>query len=132
MIGLHRKKTAASQQAESAPPAEVPTPKATPLNPEQEELLQWFKTVKFRRAYFGGIDEADVWKKLEELNRLYEASLAAERTRYNTLLEAYQNSSTAKFNRCRQALEESQRQYEELEQAYNALKYPYRKRAGNV
>lgn len=129
MISLHRKRPAAQPQAEAPQSA---APEEPPVNPEQEELLQWFKTVKFRRAALGGVDEADVWRKLDELNRLYEASIAAERTRYNTLLAAYQHSTTAKLNRSRQALEESQRQYQELEQAYNELKYPYRKRAGNV
>lgn len=132
MIKLHRKAPAAPEETAAALPAESPAPEATPLNHEQEEILQWFKTVKFRGVLVGGVDEADVWKKLDELNRLYDASLAAERTRYDTLLAAYQQSAAARLNHSRQALEESRRRYEELEQAYNALKYPYRKRAGNV
>lgn len=34
-----------------------------------------------------GVDEAAMWKKLEELYALYEAAIRAERTRYNVLLE---------------------------------------------
>lgn len=34
-----------------------------------------------------GVDEADVWKQLEKLNELYQAAIAAERVRYNALLE---------------------------------------------
>ena len=58
-----------------------------PLNHEQEKLHRWLKTVKFRRVLFGGIDEAQMWKKLEELDRLYEAAISAERARYDALLE---------------------------------------------
>ena len=43
--------------------------------------------VKFRKNLLGGVDEAAMWKKLEELYALYEAAIRAERTRYNVLLE---------------------------------------------
>lgn len=58
-----------------------------PLNHEQEKLHRWLQTVKFRKVLFGGIDEAQMWKKLEELDRLYEAAISAERARYDALLE---------------------------------------------
>ena len=35
----------------------------------------------------GGVNEADVWKKIAELNALYEAALSAERARYDALLK---------------------------------------------
>lgn len=57
------------------------------FNAEHEKMLHWLKTVRFRKVLFGGISEADMWRKLEELNHLYEASLAAERARYDALLE---------------------------------------------
>lgn len=56
-------------------------------NEVQKEILGWLKSVKFKKKLFGGVDEDDVLKKLEELNSLYEAALLSERTRYNTLLE---------------------------------------------
>ena len=40
----------------------------------------------FRHQVFGGVNEVDVWQKIEELNNLYEAALMAERARYDTLL----------------------------------------------
>ena len=43
--------------------------------------------MKFRKNLLGGVDEAAMWKKLEELYALYEAAICAERTRYNVLLE---------------------------------------------
>ena len=40
------------------------------ISPEQEAIIQWFRTVKFRKNLLGGVDEAAMWKKLEELYRL--------------------------------------------------------------
>ena len=57
------------------------------ISPEQLAIIQWYKTVKFRKNLLGGVDEAAMWKKLEELYALYEAAIRAERTRYNVLLE---------------------------------------------
>lgn len=41
---------------------------------------------------FGGVSEKDVWKKIGELNAMYEASLAAERIRYDTLIEYFKRT----------------------------------------
>lgn len=57
------------------------------LTHEQLAVLDWLNTTKFKRKAFGGVNEADVWKKIEELTALYEKAVAAERVRYNTLLE---------------------------------------------
>ena len=40
----------------------------------------------FRRTLFG-VNERDVWKKLAELDKMYQQLLRAERIRYDTLLE---------------------------------------------
>ncbi len=56
---------------------------------EQKEIADWLNTVKFQHVRFGGIDEADVWKKIEELNRMYEKMLIAERSKYETLIRTY-------------------------------------------
>ncbi len=56
----------------------------------QSEILEWVKTIKFKKKLIGGLDEEDVLKKIEELNRLYEKALMCERTKYNTLLESLQ------------------------------------------
>ena len=58
---------------------------AAPLNHEQERIQKWLKGVRFKKAFFG-VDEADLWKKVGELNSLYEAALSAERARYDALL----------------------------------------------
>lgn len=57
-----------------------------PLNCEQKRVQKWLKQVRFKRTLFGGVDEADLWKKIGELNSLYEAALSAERARYDALL----------------------------------------------
>lgn len=59
----------------------------TPLNHEQQRIQEWLKQVRFQKTVFGGVNEADVWKKIAELNALYEAALSAERARYDALLK---------------------------------------------
>lgn len=55
-------------------------------NPELEEVSKWLASVQFRKKAVGGLDPADVWKKLEELNALYENAIVAERVRHQLLL----------------------------------------------
>ena len=62
------------------------------INQEHKEIIKWFQTVKFRRTLFGGVDENDVWKKLQELNQLYESAIRAERERYNILLTDHEKT----------------------------------------
>ena len=68
------------------------TPRAprgeTPVsdNPELDQVARWLSSVKFKKKTMGGLDPVDVWKKLEELNVLYENALVAERVRYNLML----------------------------------------------
>ena len=63
------------------------------LNREQLEMIQWLKKVRFRKQLFGGISEEDVWKKIEQLNELYDAALRAERIRYDVLLKERLNNT---------------------------------------
>lgn len=72
------------------------------LNHEQQKIARWLKNVKFRKAAFGGVDERDVWKRLEELNAMYEAALSAERARYDALLRSYIESDNTITAQCRQ------------------------------
>ena len=70
-------------------------PQTEALNHEHEKLKEWFRTVRFRKVLFGGVDEIHLWKKLEELNQIYETSLSAERARYDALLADHQRSCNA-------------------------------------
>ena len=56
-------------------------------NETQEDIVQWIKKLKFKKKLIGGVDEADVLKKIEELNSLYEKALLNERARYDALLK---------------------------------------------
>ena len=58
-----------------------------PINAEQLKIIQWLKKVRFKKRILGGVSEADVWKKIGELNTMYEAALSAERIRYETMIE---------------------------------------------
>lgn len=53
----------------------------------QESLGKWLKQVRFKKCLLGGVSEKDVWRKINELNSLYEAALSAERIRYDALIE---------------------------------------------
>ena len=68
-------------------------PKADKLSREQKKIAQWLKQVKFRKTLFGGVDERDVWKKIGELNELYNEALVAERARYDALLAEHREST---------------------------------------
>ena len=54
---------------------------------QKESITDFLKQMKFRRKIFGGVDERDVWQKIEQLNELYKQALFAERVRYDTLLQ---------------------------------------------
>lgn len=63
--------------------------RGSPQKEEHPRLRKWLKEVRFKKVIFGGVSEADVWKKIAELNELYEAELFAERIRYDVLLKEY-------------------------------------------
>lgn len=62
----------------------------TELSGDLLEIQNWLKTVKFKKKLFGGVDEVEVWKKIEELNSLYERVLIAERARLGDSAEEEQ------------------------------------------
>ncbi len=90
-----KEKKTAKKGSRNAQPERLPETKTKALNHEQEKLRQWFQEVKFRKVLFGGVDEIQLWKKLEELNQIYETSLSAERARYDALLADHQRSCNA-------------------------------------
>lgn len=68
---------------------------ASGANPDSvEQIVQGItgqlKSMRFKKRTFGGVDEADVWKKLLKLNDMYSQALHAERARYNALLASKQ------------------------------------------
>lgn len=74
--------------AKVRPPAtNEPDPERVLLSREQVKIARWLKKLKFRKVLFGGIREQEVWKRMGELNALYEAALVAERARCDALIE---------------------------------------------
>lgn len=72
----------------------MPSTDKPAINSEQQNIVEWLKKVRFQKQLFGGVSEQDVWKKIDELNKLYEAALAAERIRYETLLQQYKSGNS--------------------------------------
>ena len=72
----------------------LPSTEKEPLNSEQKTIVEWLKKVRFRKQLFGGVSEQDVWKKIDELNKLYDAALTAERIRYEVLLAEYKTGNS--------------------------------------
>lgn len=62
------------------------------LSLEYIKIEKWLKKLRFRKKLFGGVCEQDVWKKISELNEMYEAALTAERIRYDALIEEQRKS----------------------------------------
>ena len=80
-------------------------PQTEALNHEHEKLKVWFRTVRFRIVLFGGVVEIHLWKKLEELNQIYETSLSAERARYDALIADHQKSCDAMIRKYKELAE---------------------------
>lgn len=53
-----------------------------------EKISKLISEMKFRKRTFGGVDEADVWKKIELLQKEYENQLEIQKQKYQSLLEA--------------------------------------------
>ena len=67
-------------------PQRLPGAEGECISREQQEILEWLRKVKFRKKLLGGVDEVQLWKKLEELYGLYANAIRAERARYDALL----------------------------------------------
>ena len=74
---MAKEKARSPQQTQRLPGAEDAC-----ISQEQLEIVEWYRKVKFRKNLLGGVDEAAMWKKLEELYALYEAAIRAERGTY--------------------------------------------------
>lgn len=68
------------------------------FNHEKREIAQWLENVRFRKKFFGGVSEQDVWKKINELNEMYEEALKAERIRYEITIENYKKNVEGNAN----------------------------------
>ncbi|MCF0259263.1 MAG: hypothetical protein HUJ54_05335 [Erysipelotrichaceae bacterium] len=64
------------------------------LNFEEQTIVDRLKEVKFKKVLIGGVDESEVWEKIEQLNEYYKLALKAERTRHSEELEALRLKGT--------------------------------------
>lgn len=51
-----------------------------------EELTRLFGQMKFQKKWVGGVDEQDVWKKMEQLQQTYEQLYQCQAAYYQALL----------------------------------------------
>lgn len=47
----------------------------------KKEIAEMIKNTRFRHRLIGGVDEADIWRKIEHLHREYEELIEVERQR---------------------------------------------------
>lgn len=52
-----------------------------------EEIAIWLQELRFRKRKLGGVDEEDVWKKLEQLHGEYLSAFDAQKERFSALIE---------------------------------------------
>lgn len=48
----------------------------------QDFISEILSKMKFKKRMIGGVDEADVWKKIEELQKAYERNYEIQRRKY--------------------------------------------------
>ena len=80
----HPEKASRRRRADRTPEDVMIPP--LPENPYQQKIADWLGRMKLRRVTFGGVSEKQVWKRIGELNEMYQQMLAIERARYEMLL----------------------------------------------
>ncbi len=54
-----------------------------------EDIAEMFRRLKFRKKLFGGVEEQDVWKKLDDIQKAYRSAYEAQAVRYETILSEH-------------------------------------------
>lgn len=57
------------------------------VNHSMEPIANLLKTMKFRKKILGGVNEADVWKKIGLLQEEYEKSFEMQREKYEAIID---------------------------------------------
>lgn len=52
-----------------------------------EDISKVLKEIKFKKKFFGGVDELDVWNKIESINLEYKELFEIMQTKINILEE---------------------------------------------
>ena len=53
-----------------------------------DDIAGIFEKMRFRKKLIGGVDEQDVWKKRDDLQKAYRSAYEAQQVRYEAILEA--------------------------------------------
>lgn len=59
-----------------------------------ESISNMLSSMKFKKKLFGGVDELDVWKKLEELQKEYNRLYELQAERYEAIIERLENEGS--------------------------------------
>ena len=54
-----------------------------------DDIAEIFRKTKFRKKLFGGVDEQDVWKKLDDIQKAYRSAYEAQAARYEAILDEH-------------------------------------------
>lgn len=52
-----------------------------------DDIAELFKTMRFKKKLFGGVDEKDVWRKLDKLQKEYRSAYEIQQERYEARLQ---------------------------------------------
>lgn len=96
-MGKYDKKSASrgAKNGPREPERDPELPLQLQTNSEYRKIASWLLKVKFKPKFFGGVDPLDVWEKIEELNKMYEAALMAERVRCDMVIERVMDNARA-------------------------------------
>lgn len=53
----------------------------------QQKIAEFFRNLRFRRCLIGGVDEADVWRQLETIQKEYEKILEIQTEKLRALIK---------------------------------------------
>lgn len=56
------------------------------MTDELLEIEEYLKNVKFKKKAIGGVDEADVFLKIQDLSKLYQEAFDRQKLKYETIL----------------------------------------------
>ena len=52
-----------------------------------DDIAEVFKTLRFKKKFIGGVDEMDVWKKLDKLQKEYRSAYELQQGIYEARLQ---------------------------------------------
>lgn len=64
-----------------------------------QDIADALSAMKFRKKVFGGVDEADVWKQLEALQRTYQQVYDEQAAYYQALIDERDQALTRMMGR---------------------------------